>query len=110
MKTKLNLSGYTRPELAFIIRHMVDSQGNDHQFRNAILDLKFQREIDLLDEEDELYEAILEKRRVASELMAPYKESGPNKAPLEVQQRYAALTVEAMQLEKKYQAITKTRR
>lgn len=110
MKKKLNLSGYSRPELAFIINHMVDSQGNDFQFRNALLDLKFQREIDLLDEEQDLYDAILEKRRVASELMAPYKENGPGKAPLAIQERYATLTMEALQLEKKYNALTKSRR
>ena len=104
MKKKLDLSGYSKSDLAFIIEYMVERNGS-YYFNVAVNQLQYRREMKRIEEEDKVLDAAIDKRRQASELLAPYKETGFSQIPLEVMRKAAALMSEAQALDKKWQAM-----
>lgn len=100
---KIDTDQYTKDDLAFIIKRMVERQGSDYLFQFATYDLALEKQVEeeiaRFDRAEMAREAARAKRKEAEKLAEPWLNSGDRRLPLEVQQKYAQLIKEAKEYE-----------
>ena len=103
-KKPVNLNGFSKADLIWIVEYFVKWHG-DFYLERAISDLKYRKELERIEEADRFAAIADKKRREYIDLLAPYEGKRWCDLPADVVRRATAAMKEAQAADKKYMSL-----